>query len=227
MKKILETIELAWVGLINLFYNLGLALYETLLFGLNPWWWSLRFNFFRRYVFLRLYGLVMSESARLKHPEENFIYGETPCVTVKNILEIVEVKKGDVFIDLGAGRGLAAFYANLLFGMESHGYELLPTFVRNARKIAVDMNLDNVKFHEKDILEADLSGAKVIYIAGTTFPDKFVKKLSRKLRSAPDGAVIITLSYNLPNRWFNLYREMELYFSWGKTHVYFHRRRDK
>jgi len=227
IKKLLEPIELVFIGFGNLFYNLGMTIYETFLFGGRSWWWKIRFQYFINYIFSRTNWIVRRESPEFDYPEENFIYGETPCFTVKNILDAIECEPGDLFVDLGCGRGLTVFYAHFLKGLTTRGYELLPAFVRKARKIANSIDDEGVKFFENDVLDADLSGAKIVYIAGTTFPDDFIRKLNRKLREAPPGCHIVTLSYHLPDKYFNLYREMLLYFSWGKSHVYFHKRRDK
>lgn len=227
IRKLFEPIELVYVGFGNLFYNLGLTLYETFLFGSKFWWWKIRFQYFINYIFSRTNWIVRRESGEFDYPEENFIYGETPCFTVKQILEAIDCKPGDLFIDLGCGRGLTVFYSYFLKDLSAQGYEILPAFVRKARKIANSIGDEKVKFFEKDILTADLSGAKIIYIAGTTFPEDFIQKLNRKLRESPVGCHIVTLSYNLPDRYFNLYREKVLYFTWGKSHVYFHKRRDK
>lgn len=225
--KILEWLELLYIGFTNIFYNIGLAIYETLRFGSNPWWWKIRWGFFCNYAFNRVRWIITKESARSQYPEDNFIYGETPCITVQQMLETLKYEPGDLFIDLGCGRGLAVFYAHFLGNLKAYGYEIIPSFVRKARKIASSIADENVRFFEEDILNADLSEAKIIYIAGTTFPQSFIKKLNRKLMEAPLDSIVITLSYTLPEEHFNLYREMYLNFTWGKTHIYFHRRRDK
>lgn len=223
--KIGEFFELFYIGILNIFYNLGLALYETVKFGRHRWWWKLRFNFFKNYFLRRLKNIITAESAQKKYPLENFIYGETPCVTVKTILENANCKPGDLFIDLGCGRGLAVFYAHYLKDLKAYGYEILPTFVRKARRIKQSLDLRRVKFFEKDILKADLSKACLVYVAGTTFTDEFISRLNDKLRQAPAGCVIVTLSYPLPEDDFCLFRQQVLYFTWGKSHVYYHRRR--
>lgn len=225
--KIFEPFELLLIGIANLLFNLGLALYESLVFGRYSWWWKIRLGFLKQYFLSGTYGLVKREAKDYRYPLANFIYGETPCFTLKQILEACNAKPGGYFVDLGSGRGLTVFYAHYLKDMKASGYELLPTFVRKARNIAAFLKQKKIKFHQEDILKADISKADIIYIAGTTFPDSFIQKLNRKLRSAPLGCYVVTLSYSLPEKYFNLYKEAELYFTWGKTYVYFHKRRNR
>ncbi|MCE1249066.1 MAG: class I SAM-dependent methyltransferase [Firmicutes bacterium] len=227
MKKVIEFLELIWIGFANLFFNLWLSLYETLLFGGKLSWWKLRLQFFLNYFFSRVNWIVKRESTEFEYDEENFIYGETSCLAMKKILETLKFKKGDLFVDLGSGRGLACFYANFLYGLKTAGYELIPSFVRKARNIASNLKLTDVNFYQEDILEANISKAKIIFIAGTTFPLSFIGKMSRKLTEAKPGTIVLTLSYNLPDKYFNLYREMSLPFSWGTSTVFFHIRRNK
>jgi SAM-dependent methyltransferase len=220
-------IRLFFVGLENLLYNAMLFFYELFLFGTRPWWWRLRLACSRRYLFTSLFRIVKTESRDAAYPEENFTYGETPCVTVQAMLREAGHRPGGLFVDLGCGRGMAAFYAHYLGGMKAHGYDLIPTFIRNARAIANELDAGDVSFFQKDIMESDISKAQIVYVAGTTFSDAFVKRLNVKLRQAPPDACVITLSYSLPERYFNLYREQVLLFSWGRTHVYYHRRRKR
>ena len=225
--KLTEQIELFFVGVGNYFYNLGLTIYELFIFGLKPWWWKVKILYFLIYFFSWTHTIVQSERQEFDYGEDNFIYGETPCITVKKILEVIDYKPGDVFIDLGSGRGFTVIYAHYLGGLKTRGYELIPSFVRKARKITESLKTDDIKFYQKDILKADIRDARIVFVAGTTFPDDFIKKLNRKLRGLKDGAIVVTLSYPLPDKYFVLYREMELFFSWGKATVYFHRRRDR
>jgi len=210
-----------------MFYRIWLNIYELFHFGTKSWWWKVRFLFLVNYFFFSTYRTVKKESAEFEYCDGNFIYGETPCITVKRILDCVEYMPGDIFIDLGSGRGMVVFYAYFLGNLETRGYELIPSFIRKSRKIADSLGADKIHFFQEDILEADISKAKIIFIAGTTFPEDFIAILNRKLRQATEGSTIITLSYKLPDSFFNLYRESILDFSWGRSHVYFHRRRNK
>lgn len=225
--SIKEQIELVFVGIGNYFYNLWLTVYELFLFGLKPWWWKVKGLYFFEYFFSWTYRIVRRESQDFDYDEDNFIYGETPCITVKRILDAVEHKPGDVFVDLGSGRGFAVIFAHFLGNLKTRGYELIPSFVRKGRKIAGMLGTDDISFFQEDILKAEIKDAAVVFIAGTTFPDDFVVKLNKKLRETPDGSSVVTLSYPLPDKYFVLYREMELLFSWGKATVFFQRRRSR
>lgn len=224
--KVFETIKLLLTGIANRLYNLIFFIYESFRYGLNLWWWKVRISCFFQYFLTGLYSLVITESAGTTYNADNFIYGETFCSTIEVMLSRVPgLLPGDVFVDLGCGRGLTVLYAYFLKKLKCKGYDLIPTFIRRANLIKQLSGANEVEFYLLDILEADISNAKVIYVAGTTFEDRFIKKLTNKLRQARADAVIITLSYPLSDRFFNLFREEELWFSWGKTHVYYHKKR--
>ncbi|MFP4498305.1 MAG: hypothetical protein ACLFQV_08855 [Vulcanimicrobiota bacterium] len=223
--KVKEFFELLFVGVVNMVYNLFLSLYENILFARNKWWRQLRWEFARNYLLAQIKNIVSTESSEFNYAEDNFIYGETPCITVKQMLDNLDVEPGDLFVDLGSGRGLTVFYAHFLKKLQAHGYELLPSFIRKARNIKNNLGIKDVKFFQKDFLYANLKEARVVYIAGTTFDEELTGKLIKLLKSAKKGTYIITLSYPLPEKNFILFREQVLLFSWGKTHVYYHKKR--
>ncbi len=227
MQKFYNAVELFFIGLLNLLYNAGILTYEFIRYGNRKWWWSLRWQFLVNYATSPAFRIVRGESPDQEYPQDNFIYGETPAHTLEKILTLCDARRDQLFIDLGCGRGLTVYYANFLFGMKAHGYELLPTFIQKSRQIKEALDARGVKFYQKDILKADIKKARIIFIAGTTFDDSFIVQLTEKLREAGPGAVIVTLSYRLPEKFFSLFREQKMLFTWGTTHVYFHRRRDK
>jgi SAM-dependent methyltransferase len=208
-----------------MFYNFGLSVYEFFIFGRDLGWLNLRFQYFREYFFTRIRSIVLKESQSVGYSEDNFIYGETPCITIREILEIAGAKPGDEFIDLGCGRGLTVFYAYYLKKLKAAGYDLIPTFINKAHKIKSSLKVNGIEFFKEDLLKADISSAKIVYVAGTTFSDDFIELLTKKLHQVPKGAVIVTLSYPLSSVRFSLFREQQLYFSWGKNTVYFHKKK--
>jgi hypothetical protein len=224
-KKIIEIPELVIIGIGNLFYDVVLFIYQSIIFGFKMWWWKFHFYLFIEYLFG--YHWIARRDGKLQNYDpENFIYGETPCITVKMMLRELDINPGDIFIDLGCGRGLPVFYARFLFGLKSVGYDLLPTFIDKAKWMSFLLRMENIDFICGDSLKADLSDARVIYAATTAYPGNFRALLIEKLREAPPGSYIITLSYPLPEKYFNLYKQEKLFFSWGKADVYYHLRRN-
>ena len=90
-------------------------------------------------------------------------YVPTPQDVVEKMLELAEVKKGDVVYDLGSGDGRIVVTAAKKYGVKAIGFEIDPDRIResheNIRKAGVG-NL--VEIRQQDIRTVDLSGASVL-----------------------------------------------------------------
>ena len=90
-------------------------------------------------------------------------YVPTPQEVVDRMLELAEVKKGDVVYDLGSGDGRIVVTAAKKYGVKAIGFEIDPERIResheNIRKAGVG-NL--VEIRQQDIRTVDLSGASVL-----------------------------------------------------------------
>ncbi len=211
----------------NTLYNFVLFWREFWVFRKCSWWRKVKFEFFKAYPYQNYYQTPQKLPLVTEQNSRNFIYGETPCLTVSRMLSRIEYSPGDHFIDLGCGRGLTLFYAHFLGKLQCTGYDLVPDFIRKANKIKENLNLKNVYFINKNLLDADLSSASIIYIAGTTFTDDQVNRLTETLARAPCGCKVITLSYDLKDERFELKEEFKSWFSWGSSHVLIHERRSE
>jgi SAM-dependent methyltransferase len=223
--QITEYFSLIFIGIINLIYNTGIFFVELFYFGSKSWWWRLNYQYFLHYLFTNTNRLIRQESSTTGYPDENFIYGETPCITVRNMIKISCRSRDCLFIDLGCGRGRTVFYYHFLTGSNARGYEIIPTFTTKAERIREKLRVKDVEFINMDILDADISDACLVYVAGTTFSDKFTDKLNNRLQELPEGTVIITLSSSLPSTSFEQFEKKKMFLSWGKSTVYFHRKK--
>ncbi|HEY3443468.1 MAG TPA: 50S ribosomal protein L11 methyltransferase [Paludibaculum sp.] len=90
-------------------------------------------------------------------------YIQTPAPVVRAMLELAQVKPGELVIDLGCGDGRMAIAAATDFGARSIGYDLDPRRVaesrENARRAGVS---DRAHFEVRDVLAADISQANVV-----------------------------------------------------------------
>ena len=90
-------------------------------------------------------------------------YVPTPQEVVDKMLELAQVKKGDVVYDLGSGDGRIVVTAAKKYGVKAIGFEIDPDRIResheNIRKAGVG-NL--VEIRQQDIRTVDLSGASVL-----------------------------------------------------------------
>jgi SAM-dependent methyltransferase len=95
--------------------------------------------------------------------EADVPYVATSEDVVTRMLEIAEVRPGDVVYDLGSGDGRIVITAAQRYGARGVGIEIDPYRVyqarENARRAGV---LDRVTFREQDLFEADFSDATVV-----------------------------------------------------------------
>ncbi|KAF0249504.1 MAG: hypothetical protein FD167_1098, partial [bacterium] len=92
------------------------------------------------------YSIVRKEGKRAPVLPQNLTYGETPCLTIRKILQELELKPSDHFVDLGCGRGLTVFFVNQYFHIPATGVDIIPTFIRRAKILAKNLGLTQVKF---------------------------------------------------------------------------------
>ncbi len=94
-------------------------------------------------------------------PDVPFVTSSREVVT--RMLEIAEVKPGDVVYDLGSGDGRIVIAAARRYGARGIGIEIDPYRVYQAREKAERAGVtDRVTFREQDLFEADFSDATVV-----------------------------------------------------------------
>ena len=91
------------------------------------------------------------------------IYVPTPQVVVDKMLELAEVKPGDVVYDLGCGDGRIVVTAAKKYGVRAVGYDIDPQRVKEARANVTAAGVEHlVRIEEADVFTLDLTGASVI-----------------------------------------------------------------
>jgi cyclopropane fatty-acyl-phospholipid synthase-like methyltransferase len=104
-------------------------------------------------------GLV---SAMADYPEE-IPFVPTPIEVVDRMLELAEVKNGDVVYDLGSGDGRIIIRAAKKYGARGIGIEMDRTLIDKARKSAQAEGVSHlVEFRVEDALKTDISPATVV-----------------------------------------------------------------
>ena len=95
-------------------------------------------------------------------PEE-IPFVPTPIEVVDKMLELAEVKKGDVVYDLGSGDGRIVIRAAKKYGARAVGIEMDPLLLAKARKDAKAAGVSRlVEFRAEDAMKVDLSRATVV-----------------------------------------------------------------
>jgi SAM-dependent methyltransferase len=87
----------------------------------------------------------------------------TPQEIVDRILEIAEIRKGDVLYDLGSGDGRIVITAARKYGIKAVGFEIDPGLVKESREAIQEARLAGLAdIHEQDIRTVDFSSATVV-----------------------------------------------------------------
>lgn len=102
-----------------------------------------------------------SDSPPTRTPD--VVYVPTPQPVVDRMLQMAQVKKGDVVYDLGCGDGRIVVTAAKRYGVRAIGFDIDPDRVDEARANVRAAKLEHlVTIEHKDIFTLDLSPASVV-----------------------------------------------------------------
>lgn len=153
-----------------------------------------------------------------------YLYGETPLTSLEVIAAQCDIKKSDIFFELGCGRGRGCFWLKSFIGCKIIGIEIVPDFVEKALRVKERYQIRDLDFIQGDIATANYQGATILYLYGTCFEDLFIKELIEKFKSLPKGTKLITVSYALTEYTqdpiFEVIKVFPVKFTWGEADVY-------
>ena len=90
-------------------------------------------------------------------------YVPTPQEVVDRMLEMAQVKKGDVVYDLGSGDGRIVVTAAKKYGVKAIGYEIDPQRIKESHENIKKAGVEKlVEIRQQDIRSVDLSAASVL-----------------------------------------------------------------
>ena len=90
-------------------------------------------------------------------------YVPTPQEVVDRMLELAQVKKGDVVYDLGSGDGRIVVTAAKKYGVKAIGYEIDPQRIKESHENIKKAGVEKlVEIKQQDIRTVDLSPASVV-----------------------------------------------------------------
>jgi hypothetical protein len=90
-------------------------------------------------------------------------YVPTPQEVVDRMLELAQVRKGDVLYDLGSGDGRIVVTAAQKFGVKAIGFEIDPERIKESHENIKKAGVEKlVEIRKQDIRTVDLSGASVL-----------------------------------------------------------------
>jgi predicted RNA methylase len=115
---------------------------------------------------------------------------------IENIMNLAQIKKGDIFYDLGSGDGRVVIAAALR-GAKAYGVEIDPFRVLYSRLCIFLFGLSGrAKIIHQDIFKVDLSNADIIttYLLQET-NEKIFPKLDQELK---EGTRIVSSAFTFP-----------------------------
>ena len=150
-----------------------------------------------------------------------YTYGEVPFVptppeVIDRMLELAEVKTGDVLYDLGSGDGRIVIRAAKKYGVKGVGIEIDSDLVQRSRARAKQEGVDHLaEFLEQDALTVDVSPASVVTLYMLPeFNAKLRPGLERQLR--PGSRVV---SHDFPIRGWMPIKVETMAGGWYHTHT--------
>ena len=123
------------------------------------------------------------------------IYIPTPPDVVDRMLDLAQIKEGDVLYDLGCGDGRIVVAAAERFGVKAVGFDIDPVRIAEARENVRKHHVEHlVTIKREDIFEADLNGASVITMY--LLPNLNVRLMPRLARLKP-GTRIVSHAFDM------------------------------
>ncbi|CAM2010757.1 methyltransferase domain-containing protein [Acanthopleuribacter pedis] len=159
-----------------------------------------------------------------------FRYGETPLRILAHIVKRCDLQPGHRFFELGCGRGRTCFWLHLVAGLTTFGIDYVPTFVHKAEWLKTRLLGDRqgLRFVLADVRDVDFTTADAVYLYGTGFDEGLIGDLITAMADLHRDAWVITASYPLTDwpecTFLQLVDQIEVDYTWGRTHLYLHRR---
>jgi len=125
------------------------------------------------------------------------IYLPTSKRTVKKMVELANIKPGEIAVDLGSGDGRLVI-ALAKAGAEAHGYEINPLLVFLARRNIRKARFKGKAFiHFKNFWKEDFSQFDIVTIFGIGYAmESLEQKLKKELKI---GARVVSNTFPFPN----------------------------
>ncbi|GIW79677.1 MAG: hypothetical protein KatS3mg105_1484 [Gemmatales bacterium] len=123
------------------------------------------------------------------------IFVPTPQAVVEKMLEVANIKKGDVLYDLGCGDGRIPVTAAKKYGIKAWGFDVDPQRIKESLENVKKNNVEKlVTIEKKDIFTLDLSKADVITLY--LLPNLNVK-LVPQLKKLKPGSRIVSHDFDM------------------------------
>ena len=127
--------------------------------------------------------------------QDSIPFVPSPMHVVHKMIEVAEIKQGDILYDMGSGDGRIVIEAAKKYGIRGVGIDLNPELVAKATESAVNEGVsDLVEFRAQDGLTVDISEATVV----TLYMFKwFNNALRPKLQKLKPGSRVVAHDFDI------------------------------
>jgi hypothetical protein len=143
--------------------------------------------------------LLFCSCAAFAQAQENELdtpYVPTPQAVVDRMLDMAQVKAGDMLIDLGSGDGRIMITAAQRHGARGFGVEIDPRLVQRSNEEARRKGLaDRVKFLRQDLFNTDFHEANVLTLY--LLPDVNIALRPKILAELNPGTRVVSHDYDM------------------------------
>jgi SAM-dependent methyltransferase len=150
-----------------------------------------------RFSLFRPRGTSGSVEHALEQLRTASFFAPTPWAVCRQMLELAEVRPGDLLYDLGSGDGRIPIMAAQEFGCRAVGIELDGKLCRHAEEQVREYRLEQrVSFRQEDFFKAQLCDATVVTLYLLTQVNGHLgPRLASQLGQ---GARVVSLDYPVP-----------------------------
>lgn len=146
------------------------------------------------YLSVALFSLAAAAQDSLKELDTPYV--PTPQVVVDRMLDLAQLKAGEMVIDLGSGDGRIMIEAATRYGARGFGVEIDPLLVKRSNENALRAGVaDRVKFLQQDLFKTDFHEANVLTLY--LLPDVNLALRPKILAELKAGARVVSHDYNM------------------------------
>lgn len=141
---------------------------------------------------------ALAQDTGTRRPDVPFV--PTPMPVVEKMLEMANVRAGDVLYDLGCGDGRIVIQAAKEHGARGVGIDIDPKRITEARGNAKEAGVeDRVQFRQADLFQSDFSPASVITLY--LLPDINQRLRPQLWRQLKVGTRVVSHDFDMGEAW--------------------------